>query len=83
MRDGDVYWKTESNMTKKTFKLSGLHCTSCSMLIEGELEDQLGVKAACNYARQVLEVEFDPGRVTDEHIVEVVEKQGYKVMGRG
>lgn len=67
-------------MIKKTFKLSGLHCTSCSMVVEGELEDQLGVKAACNYAKQMVEVEYDPAKITDKKITEMIEKQGYKVV---
>lgn len=44
-------------MTKK-YKVSGMHCTSCAMNIEWELEDR-GMKAKCDYAKQILEVEFD------------------------
>lgn len=65
-------------MTKKTYKLDGLHCASCSMVIEGELEDQLGVKAACSWAKQVVEVE---GEVEMFQIKQVVEAQGYRVVG--
>jgi len=68
-------------MTKKTFKLSGLHCTSCNMLIENELEDQLGVRAVCSYHTQKVEVEFDPKKVAASRIVKVIESQGYKVLG--
>lgn len=67
-------------MTKKTFNLSGLHCTSCNMLIENELEDQLGVKAICSYHTQKVEVEFDPKKITDSHIIKIIESQGYKVL---
>lgn len=67
-------------MIKKTLKLSGLHCTSCSMIIEGELEDQLGVKCRCSYAKQTAEVEFDEKKVTEETIAKVIEEQGYKVV---
>lgn len=67
-------------MMKKIYKLSGLHCTSCSMVIEGELEDQLGVRAACNWAKQVVEIE---GEADHEMIVKVIEGQGYKVVGEG
>lgn len=65
-------------MTKKIYKLSGLHCSSCSMVIEGELEDQLGVRAACNWANQVVEIE---GEADHEMIVKIIEGQGYKVVG--
>ncbi len=69
-------------MAKKIFKLAGLHCTSCSMVIEGELED-VGVGAKCDYVKQVVEVEYDLGKIDDQKIVELIEKQGYKVIGQG
>ncbi len=47
-------------MTKKKFKITGMHCTSCAMNIDGELEDTEGVKeSSTNYAKQETEVEFD------------------------
>ena len=63
---------------KKTYKLSGLHCTSCAMVIEGELEDNLGVRVACNWAKQVVEIE---GESDHEAIVRIIEGQGYRVIG--
>lgn len=68
-------------MTKKVFRLSGLHCTSCNLIIEGELEDQLGVDASCSYQSQTVEVTFDSNKVSDEKIVSTIESQGYKVVG--
>jgi len=66
-------------MIKKKYQLAGLHCTSCSMVIEGELED-IGVAAACDYVKQEVVVEFDPEAVKDEEIVKTIERQGYKVV---
>jgi copper chaperone CopZ len=66
-------------MIKKLYKLSGLHCTACSLLIEGEIED-LGVSAECSYARQEVKVEFDPKKVSEKQIIEAIEKQGYEVV---
>lgn len=57
-----------------------MHCTSCSMVIEGELEDQLGVKAACNYAKQTAEVEFDEKSVSEKQIIKVIRDRGYEVV---
>lgn len=54
-------------MTKKTYKLKNIDCPSCATLIEMELED-LGVKASCSYAKQVLNVEFDERKVKEEEI---------------
>ncbi|MFA6512566.1 MAG: heavy-metal-associated domain-containing protein [Patescibacteria group bacterium] len=67
-------------MIKKTYKLSGLHCTACSLLIEGEIED-LGAKADCNYADQEVKVEYDPKKIAEGKIIEAIEKQGYEVVG--
>jgi copper chaperone CopZ len=66
-------------MIKKTFKIDGMHCTSCALLIESDLEDA-GVKAVCNYARQTLTVEFDEKKITEEKIRDVVVKTGYRVV---
>ena len=67
-------------MTKKIYKLSGMHCTSCAMVIEGELEDNLGVRAACDWIKQIVEVE---GEVDEGKIRQIIEAQGYRVVGEG
>lgn len=67
-------------MAKKTYKISGMHCTSCSMVIEGDLED-IGVSARANYARQIVEIDELPAGVGESQVVAVIEKQGYKVIG--
>jgi len=63
-------------MTKKTFNVEGMHCTSCAMVIESDLED-VGVKAKCSYAKQTLETEFDENKISEKTISEVVKKSGY------
>jgi copper chaperone CopZ len=66
-------------MTKKIFKIAGMHCTSCSLLIDGEIED-LGAKSSCSYAKSEVEVEWDPAKVSEIQIVQAVGKAGYKVV---
>ena len=65
-------------MITKILKISGMHCVSCSMLIEGELED-MGVQAKANYAKQLVEVTFDEKKTKEEAIIKVIEKLGYQV----
>jgi Cu+-exporting ATPase len=66
-------------MKKKIFKISGMHCTSCAMNIDGELEDTNGIKQSkTNYAKSLTEVEFDPEKVNDKAIVEIIKKVGYQ-----
>ena len=67
-------------MIKKVFKLSGMHCTSCSLIIEGELEDR-GVVARADYRKQEVTAEYDPGQISEKQIKTMIEEQGYRVVG--
>ena len=66
-------------MIKKTFKISGMHCTSCSLLIDGEVED-LGAKCTSNYAKSEAVVEWDEKKISEKQIKLAIEKSGYKVV---
>jgi copper chaperone CopZ len=68
-------------MTKKTYTVKGMHCTSCAMMIESDLEDA-GVRATCSYAKQTLDVEFDESCVSDKTIYDVVKAAGYTITPR-
>lgn len=65
-------------MTKKNYKVIGMHCTSCALVIESDLEDA-GVKARVSYVKQTLEVEFDEKKIGEKKISEVVAKAGYQI----
>jgi len=65
---------------KVTFKIIGMHCTSCSMNIDGELEDTQGViSATTSYSKARSTVEFDPRTISVEKLQNIVEKLDYKV----
>lgn len=65
-------------MTKQIFKITGMHCVSCSMNIDGELEDTEGIKSAnTNFAKAISEVTFDEEKMSPENIIEVIRKVGY------
>lgn len=67
-----------SKMVKKKLKIDGMHCTSCAMSIDGELEDTEGVKSSStSYAKQQTEVEFEPEKIREEGIIDVIKKVGY------
>lgn len=66
-------------MTKKEFKVIGMDCPSCAMLIEGELEDAGVQTAKCSYAEEKLEVEYDENEIDEEKIEEVVKQTGYQL----
>lgn len=68
------------NMRKTVvFRIEGMHCTSCAMNIDGDLEDYVkGVKSAkTNYAKQECEVEFEEG-VAVEQIITQIKETGYQ-----
>ncbi len=65
-------------MIKKVFKITGMHCTSCAMNIDGELEDTGKVKdVKTNYAKAITEVEFDTDHISEIEIIEIIKKVGY------
>ncbi|MDP1721920.1 MAG: heavy-metal-associated domain-containing protein [Candidatus Gottesmanbacteria bacterium] len=65
-------------MIKKSYNVIGMHCTSCPLIIESDLED-IGVKSSCSYARQTLDVEFDDSRIAEGKISDVVRSSGYEL----
>lgn len=69
---------SQPGMTKKNYKVIGMHCTSCALVIESDLEDA-GVKARVSYVKQTLEVEFDEKKIGEKKISEVVAKAGYQI----
>ena len=65
-------------MKKLKFKITGMHCTSCAMNIDGELEDTGKVKdVRTNYAKEEIEIEFDPKDISEQEIIAVIKKAGY------
>jgi copper chaperone CopZ len=66
-------------MIKKTFKISGMHCTGCVFLVEDELTE-IGVKAKASYQKGVVEVEFDEDKITETQIASAVKKAGYTLV---
>ena len=65
-------------MTKKIFRVAGMHCPNCAMQIEG-LEDEVAgvVSVRVNYAKALMEVEFDEAETDLARIFEKAERKGY------
>ena len=65
-------------MKKEKLKVSGMHCGSCAMSIDEELEDLGGVlEAKTSYRKQVTEVVFDESLVKVEEIRKAIQTLGY------
>lgn len=66
---------------KKKFKILDMHCSSCALTIDMDLEELDGVKSAkTSYAKAELEIEFDPEKLSEEKILETIQKSGYKAV---
>jgi copper chaperone CopZ len=63
---------------KKVYKVTGMHCASCAMVIESDLED-VGIKASCSYAKQTIEISESEIQ-KEAYIKEVVKKAGYTIV---
>lgn len=58
-----------------------MHCSSCAMNIDNDLEEIDGViSAKTNYAKGETEVIFKEGRVNQSAVKKTIEKLGYKVL---
>lgn len=61
-------------------KISGLHCVSCGLNIDGDLEELEGVReASTNYAQSITNVTYDPSLVTLQKIKESIKQTGYEI----
>lgn len=73
--------KPDSNLSSLTLKITGMHCSSCSLNIDGELEDLEGVISAdTSYAKSLTKVTFDPSKVTPDKIKQVIEALDYTIV---
>lgn len=67
-----------SNIVKKKLKIEGMHCTSCAMNIDFDLEDLEGIKLAkTSYAKQETEVEYEENKIEVAQILQQIQKTGY------
>ena len=68
-------------MTKLVLKVKGMHCASCSILIDKLLSKQEGViSVKTNYSASKTALEFDESKITLEEIDAFVNKLGYDVI---
>ncbi len=68
------------NHTTLTLQIVGMHCTSCAMNIDFELEDLNGVQSAnTNYAKAITKVTFDPKKITVDMLSDTIRKLKYDV----
>lgn len=64
---------------KLKFKILGMHCSSCAINIDGELEDIKGVtESKTNFAKSETEILFDEKLIKPDFIIKTIKKIGYE-----
>jgi copper chaperone CopZ len=64
---------------KTTLTIKGMHCTSCALSIDLDLEDLAGVKKAeTNYAKSTTVIDYDDKQVSLPQILARIKKTGYE-----
>jgi len=64
--------------TTTRLRTTGMHCQSCSMLVQMNVEELPGVASvASDFRTGMTEVTYDPDQLTVENIVETIVAAGY------
>ncbi len=79
------FQKKHGNPTEQTIILhiSGMHCSNCSLNIDGELEELDGViSAETSYRKSTTTVVYDTTSVDEQKITQHIAALGYTVTSR-
>ncbi len=70
-----------SDMTKKLYPITGMHCAACANNVEKTVKKQEGVESASvNLAAATLTVTYNPALVSPEQLKEAVKKIGFDLI---
>ncbi len=63
------------------YKVKGMHCASCSSIIEKTLKKQLGVQSAeVNYGTETASISFDQSKTNPQTLSKIIEPLGYTLV---
>ena len=63
---------------KKTYTIKGMHCNSCSNLIENKFKDKVN-SISVNYAQEKAEIDFNEKNISETEIKEIIKELGYEI----
>ena len=64
-----------------TYKIKGMHCASCSAIIEKTFKKIEGVQSAsANYGTESVKVDFDASQTNPHHLSKAIEPLGYSLI---
>lgn len=70
-------------MKTATFKIEGMHCDGCALTVKTLVESEAGVKAATvSFKESEARVLYDPQATSEDRLVAVIQKPGYRVVSR-
>jgi Cu2+-exporting ATPase/Cu+-exporting ATPase len=65
----------------QTYKVKGMHCASCSAIIEKTFKKTEGVESAeVNYGTETAKVSFDESKISAEYLSEKIKPLGYSLI---
>ncbi len=68
-------------MINQKIKVKGMHCASCSVMIEKELKKSEGVQSAeVNYATESAKISYDESKTNPHQLSKEIEKLGYSLL---
>lgn len=78
----NIFNKQPQQGVEIQFIIHGMHCTSCALTIDDELEEIEGVySSATTYANSTTIVRYNPKKVTKQRLYLTVQKLGYQLEG--
>jgi len=69
----------DATFAETTLKIEGMHCSSCAMNIDVEIEETEGVISSdTSYKNSKTTVKFDPKKIDKKKLIEIVERLDYQ-----
>ena len=76
-KEGSIEWKTT------IFKIEGMNCDACANTIKSLVEKEPGVRmASVSFNDRQARVLYDPKSVEEKRLVDVIQRPGFRVVGR-
>ncbi|GAC1585188.1 MAG: hypothetical protein NVS3B5_19620 [Sphingomicrobium sp.] len=70
-------------MKSAIFKIEGMNCDVCANTIKSLVENEAGVQmASVSFADRQARVLYDPRSIEEERLIAVIQKPGFRVVGR-
>lgn len=73
--------ESKHSLTQKLYRIGGMHCASCAVLINTVLKKQKGVESVnASFGAEKLSISFDPNVMPEEKILGLGKSLGYSFM---